>query len=234
MNNIIKMSLGIILLFIPLLSFSQVVEEKEYIEVRVSADRDVRPDEIYLDINIHEDDYKKKTIAEIEKTLYETIESVDNNLLAELEVADLASNFKDYFIRKSQAKLDKSYVLKVNDAKTAGLIISLLQEVGISEVNINRTDISNKDEIMDELRTEAMRKAKARAVLMTKAIDQRILRASRITENSSYYPQRYNANRVYMKSADTAAESANGANLPNLEFEKTKLEVTVIVRFSLF
>ena len=234
MKQFTKITAAIMLAFIPFISHAQYkyTEETPHIEVRVSAERKVVPNEIYLDINIHEDDYRKKSINELEKTLYKVIEDIDMNLLADLQVADLTSNFKDYFIRKSQAKVNKSYVLKVKDAKTAGLIISELQEEGISEINLSRTDISNKEEIMDELRVEAMQKAKARASLMAESIGQRITKAYKINE-SSYYPQRFNSQRIFSKSASSMETDAVGGSL-DLEFEKSKLEVTVTVRFLLF
>ncbi len=229
-NNIMKKFLIISLLaLLPLMSQAQITEEVSHIEVRVSADREVTPDEIYLSVIIKEEDYKKKSLADLEYTLFKTIKNIDGNLVDELKVSDLSSNFKDYIILKSKAKLQKHFILMVSDAQTAGQVIADLQEAGISEVNLYKTDISNKEEIMDELRVEAMKKAKARASMMAKAIDQKIMRAYRVSE-SSYYPQRFNSERVFYKASSADAAEA----MPELEFEKSKLEVTVNVRFELF
>ena len=58
----------------------------------------------------------------------------------QLTLSDLASNFKRYFLKQKDIMKDKAYELKVYNTQTAVKAIVGLEEIGISNVNLDRTE----------------------------------------------------------------------------------------------
>ena len=214
---------------------AQVSENKgRYIEVEASAEKYVMPDEISLRILIDEKDFsKKQSLDALEKEMIKTLKKIGVDIKKDLTVVDMASDFKEYKLRKNEIKLSKSYKLKVETATQAMQVMMKLDEVGISQVSVDNLKCSKIEQYQDELRVEAMKKAQSKAKTLAEAVGQTIGKAIFIREDSyiPYTPKsRFRLPNVIML-CDSGADDEE--TLPELEFEKYKLSCSVSVQFEL-
>lgn len=59
-----------------------------------------------------------------------------------LTVDDINSDLQKYFLRKSTISASKSYTLKVKDAADLGKALQTLNDAGISDVNLQKAQVS--------------------------------------------------------------------------------------------
>lgn len=201
-----------------------------YIEVSGKAHKEVTPDKIYLNITINEKDYKNTSLEAIEKKMISQLQNMGIDTRENLMVRDMSSNFKHYFILKSDVKLMKQYTLLTTSAKQAGEVIMALDQLAISEVAIDRVECSKMDQYKDEVRVQAIKNAKARAELLAGAINHSVGKAIHISETDHNH-------RVYgmpnMMMVRGAVAEDQVVRAPEIEFEKIKIEITAHVKFEL-
>lgn len=203
---------------------------KHYIEVTGKAHKEVVPDRIYMTITINEKDYKNTPLATVEKNMMEQLKKVGIDVKKNLFVKDMASNFKHYFLLKSDARLMKQYQLLTTSAMQAGEVILALEAIGVSEVAIEKVECSKLEEYKDEVRVQAIKNAKARATLLAEAIDHSIGKAIHISENEHNF-RTYGMSDMMLVKGNLAETQVTRA--PEIEFEKIKIETTVHVKFEL-
>ena len=122
--------------------------------------------------------------------------------------------------------------MKVNSATQLGKAFQALQAAGISDVRIERTDISNIDELRQEVRVKAIQAAKKNAEVLAEAIGQKARWAIYIQDYG--FNMRPYSNVMFAKSAQVAMDEAVvAAPMPQLEFQKIKIEHSVMARFIL-
>lgn len=202
-----------------------------YIETTAEADSLVIPDEIYLNIQLREiDERNKVSVEQLEKRMFQTLKQLNIDLEKQLKLADLSSNIKTYFLRRKDIKKRKRYELKVYDATTAGQVLAALEEKGISNVQLAKTDYSKLEALKLHLLGKAIIKAKARANAMAKPLGQDVGAAIYISDNlrSGFVSYKSNAlNEVVM-----VAKAKDNAQ-PEIQFKPQKIQVRVQVRFRL-
>lgn len=200
-----------------------------YVETSAVADSLVTPDKIYLFIQIDESDTKnKKSVEEQENAMASSLKKLGINTQKDLVLLDLASNFKNYFLRGKNVVKSKDYELVVNNAVTASKVIIELENIGISNVNIHKTEISNEEEILLDLKSKAVAKTKKIAEKLVKPLGQKVGKALHISENrtETYYSD--------MRPMAKMAYTEMGSPEPiNIEFKKTKLRAEVFVKYTL-
>ena len=201
--------------------------DQPYIEVTGKAEMEVVPDEIYLRIVINEKDNKGKvSVDQQEKEMFKQLKGIGIDLV----VQDMSSDLQTYFLRKNAILSTKAYQLKVNSAQQLGEAFQALQTAGISDVNIEKTDVSNIEELRQEVRTNAAKAARKNAEVLAAALGQQAKEAIFVQDYG--FNMRPYANVLMAKSmavADAAGEEA----APQLEFQKIKIEHSVMVRFIL-
>jgi len=229
-----KTRLSILLLLLAGLSYSQTGEknfiDQNYIQVIGKAEMEIVPDLIDLKIIIDENDVRgKTTISELEKLMLEKLTEIGIDLKKDLAVRDLASNFKSHLILKNEIILSKEYILTVHDGKTAATVFIELEKIGVSNISVEKLDHSEMEKFRAEVKINAVKAAKAKAEYLTNAIGQGTGRALYIEEIEMpvYYPRSSN---IMLRSAP-GEESI--AQVPDIEFDKIKLEYSVLVRFEL-
>ena len=197
--------------------------DQPYIEVTGKAEMEVVPDEIYLRIVINEKDNKGKvSVDQQEKEMFKQLKGIGIDLEKNLVVQDMSSDLQTYFLRKNAILSTKAYQLKVNSAQQLGEAFQALQTAGISDVNIEKTDVSN----IEELRQAARKNAEVLAAALGQQAKEAIF-----VQDYGFNMRPY-ANVLMAKSmavADAAGEEA----APQLEFQKIKIEHSVMVRFIL-
>lgn len=237
-----KKSLAILGLLISSLTFSQSGEknfiDQNYIEVSGTAEMEIIPDQIYLKIILDEKDLKSKiTLEDLEKSMIKELGTLGIDVKKDLAIIDLSSNFKYYFIKESKIYQSKEYELMVKDAASAGKVIQNIEELGISNVSISRVDHSNIKEFQRQVKINALQIAKEKANELVIAIDQSLGRALYIQELDNMQV----INRLSGKAAGVTSNiivRGNSldeikSNQPAIEFEKIKLQYSILARFEI-
>lgn len=212
--------------------------DQNYIEVAGNAIMEVTPDEIYLKILINEKEIKGKTLIDVENSMIAKLQEIGIDTRKDLSIIDYSSNFKNYWISKSDIILIKEYQLLVRDAKVAGTVFQEFQKIGISNISIDRIEHSKILEYKKEVKTNAIKAAQEKANSLAGAINQTIGRAIFIQEidnNTLNYLTGQLSGKVAgikIRGANSIT-SINNSYQPEIEFEKIKLDYSVMVRFEL-
>lgn len=209
-------------------------EHLPYVEVRGESELEIVPDEIYLNILIQESDAKTKKIKveQVEKNMYDVLKRIGidtNNLM----VKDQSSEFRNSLLRTQQIETSKQYSLKLASAMEVAQVFQKLEGIGISNINIEKVNHSKMSQYEQEVKINAAKNAKEKAMGLAQAVGQEIGKALFIQELSSNYgTPLYRSAGGLMKTA-TMNDSFSEEAAVNIEFEKIKLEYRVFARFEL-
>ncbi len=222
-----------IALFATLFAYGQ-TQQTPYIEITGKSEREISPDKIFLKITINEKDYKGKNLSDLESGMIKTLKEVGVDTKKDLSIRDIASNLKTYLLLKNDIKLMKEYQLLVGDAKTAGRVIIELQKIGISQVSIDKMECSKIEQYKNEIKVEAIKNAKQRGEMLTSAIGQSLGNAIYINEIENNYREfDYSGSRSINVMNMMEKSSVDSYEIPDIEFDKMKIEASIIVRFEL-
>ena len=181
-----KNLLSIIALCIVSFVFSQTKNfiDQPYLETSAEADNLVIPDRIYLKITISENDTKnKKSVEELENIMVQKLKNLGIDTNKQLLMNDLASNYKKYVLKTSDVMKTKSYDLLVFDGLTAGKVIQELENEDISNIQLLKTQHSQEEKILADLKKRAIIKAKKNANNIANAIGQKVGNAIFISDS---------------------------------------------------
>ncbi len=211
--------------------------DQNYIEVTGYAEKQITPNRIYLKILVNEKDIKGQTLEQIEKSIIAKLQEIGIDVSKDLVIKDFISNFKNYWILKSDILLIKEYQLLVYEAKTAGKVFTELEKLGISNISIDRLDHSEIEKFRQEVKVEAVKSAKENANALTTAINQETGRALYILEHGNNKNMsgdlRGNVAGIMIRGMSNKSIYGSKAPDPDIEFEKIKLEYNITVRFEL-
>lgn len=205
--------------------------EQNYIEVSGRAEKELSPDEIYLDITITEKDNRGKvSIERQEKSLFKRLSSIGVDLDKHVQISDMSSSLEKYLLRKNSVLMTKTYVVMVKSTAQLTALFEQTEQEGITDVKITRTSLSNFDQISRDVMAEAALNAKLSAGSIAGALGRGLGKALYVQSYASF-PRSYRVNTTVKAMMDTSAEFAGEGFMP--DFQKIKLEHQVIVRFAL-
>ena len=125
----------------------------------------------------------------------------------------------------------------VKDAATAGKVIQKLEELGISHISVSRVDHSKIKEFQREVKIEAMKTAKEKASELVNAIDQSIGRAIYIQELANVQILNKLSGQVAGIQSNIVIRGNRSETeelyQPEIEFEKIKLQYSILARFEI-
>lgn len=231
-----QINLLIGLIFIGNLTFGQSKNfiDQHYLETTAKVDTLIKPDIIYLDILIREKDEKNKiSVEELENNMAEKLKILGIDVQKQLILSDLSSNFKKYFLKQKDIMKSKAYKLKVFDAQTAGKVIVGLEDIGISNVSLDKTEYSKIEELKLKLKSKAVAKAKMQAEYLIAPLNQKITKALFITDT---YFQSYNYNGEL---DEIVVIGFSGKRMKqdyqpiDIEFKPIKVEAEVSIKFGI-
>jgi uncharacterized protein YggE len=127
----------------------------------------------------------------------------------------------------------KEYQLLVTTAQMAGTVMQDLEKIGISNVSIERVDHSQMEQFRREVKINAVKIAKEKAVAMASAIGQTAGKAIYIQEVDFGNNAMYTGRMAGLDSNVRMKVSSADITVPNIEFEKIKLEYQVNAKFEL-
>jgi uncharacterized protein len=148
-------------------------EQTPYIEVTGSSEKEIVPDEIYVEIVLRErfENKLKITIEEQEKSLMKALLSIGISL-ERLTLSDANANMVKINWKKNDLINKKEYTLKLSTAQEVGAVYTELDKIEITQAHITRVTHSKLDSLKKELRIEAIKNAKEKADYLLKAIGQ--------------------------------------------------------------
>ena len=224
----------IMMMSIQSLSFAQKnFIDQPYIETSASADTLVVPDRIYISIRLSEADNKnKKSVEELEQLLEETLKQIGIDTEQNLSLSDLSSNFRYYLLKGQNILKTKEYSLLTYDAITTAKVFIELENVGISNVSIDRTEYSKAEELVLELKSKAVLKSKMIAQQLAEPLGQKLGKAIWISDATTNALPGILYGRVAGISVRGASKSKTYSPIVT-EFEKIKFEAQVSVNYIL-
>ena len=201
-----------------------------YIQVNGRAEREIAPDEFYLQIVINERDSKGKVSVESQqRDMIAALKRLGVNVEKQLKVANLSSEF----FKKNTSVATAKYQLQLGSSAEVGKVWQALDGLGISNVSILKVSHSQLERYKSEVRVEAMRNARQNAATLAEAIGQTIGKCFYVYDsNNDVMPVFYN-NMAVMRSAKAfdAAEAATEEE--PLDFKTIKLQYSVQAKFVL-
>lgn len=219
----LKKLLIVAFLLTHILAFGQSSTEQPYIEVTGNSEKEVIPDEIYIEITIKEkhDNKNKVTIEEQEEKLKNIVKSIGIDL-ANLYLSDVNASYVKIRWQKKDMQTKKDYTLKVSDAKTVGKVFNELEKIEITDAFISRVSHTKLDSLRKDVKIMAIKAAKEKADYLLAAIGEKTGKPLYIREN----PQTVVMSGGY-------ANSNFDDNKNEIQFQKIKLTSSIYVKFTI-
>lgn len=208
------------------------------ISVKGIAEREVVPDEIYVEVHLRE--YTKKNGDKI------NIESIQRNFLAACKSMGLPDssvivqgyegwdgNYWWYRKNKKQnpdMKAGIRYWVKVNNPKQLDELVQKLDDEATENFFIAQQKYSKEEALRSELKAEAVKNARTTAIKLAEAINEQVGHALTINEPGQ---QNYPVPMYSLKATTTMAEDTGQPMPMEVDFKKIKLRYEVNVVFEL-
>ncbi len=204
-----------------------------------NAKIEVVPDEIYVQVNLRE--YDKKGDGKVD------IETIKNNFLKVCKSIGLndtdvvVQSYSGYDGTPYQYKKNKkqnpdlkagiNYWVKVNSLKKMDELVSKLDDEATQNFYIAKTDYSKHEELALQMKAEAIKAARDKAIFLAAAINEKIGNAVTINEPNelSDGPRPMYAMAMRAKASDGADEEP----ALDVNFKKLKIEYEASVTFAL-
>ena len=189
--------------------------DASYIQVWGQAEKEITPDEFYLSVTINEKDSKGKiSIQTQERAMLDALKKLGVDTQKQLRVVDMSS---EYF-KKGNALAWKQFQLKLNTPEQVAQVFGSLNDLGISNVSMEKVTHSQLDQYKNEVRIAAMKSAQTNAQTLAGAI-------------VPYYGNVFMARSMKAAVANDAAEAAGEA--AGLDFKTIKLKYSIQAKFVL-
>ena len=206
-----------------------------YIDINTTVEREVTPNELYLQITIREKDYKgKKTLEQMQEAMIGAlkINRIDIPECLTLNYMGSEVGYK-VFSKNIKSQTEATYILRLDDVAIMQNVIAALEERQISDIELVRTRYTAEKELKAEMGIEAMQRAKDEAQMLAGAIGQEAGKAITI---SYWMNSGQTQPRLYKARANAAVEDAAveyHAGEPIISIGKNTYRFTVNVRFEL-
>ena len=203
-----------------------------------SAEMEIVPDEIYVQVYLKEYEKKGSGKVSIDKIRQDFLTAVRSLGLPDDAVS--VANYDAYnnpWLRKKNKKEELyatiTYQVKLRNTTQVDQLVDKLDDNATQNFYISRVSHSKIEEFRKNLKIQAVKEAKEKAQYLAEAVNEKIGVAITITEPNEYYPPvMYNAmasNRM-MKAE---AQSDAAPDQPQADFKKMKLRYDVTVVFEL-
>ncbi len=244
MTTIQKLSTVAVICLSTLSTFAQTnnyynTVEQRKIEVTGSAEMEVIPDEIYVNITVQEytDNNKKKVdINEVRKQFLTATEKAG---IAKENISIQGMNGYDrsgwYWQRKKKNAPDfiatSTYIIKFSSGEQIEKLMSLLDDRSTQNMNVGETTHSNIIELRKKVKIEALQAAKAKAEYLCASIGEKAGKVLLIKEmDGNNYMQPVMMEQRMMKS-NMAMDG--GFEPSGLEFQKMTIRMEIQAQFSI-
>jgi uncharacterized protein YggE len=211
------------------------------ISVSGSAEMEIVPDEIYVQVDLHE--YKKKGGDKVE------LDKIKTDFLAlcakvgipdsTISIASYDGNNGNYLYWKKK-KNDPSliatitYQIKFKDSKTMDKLVEGLDDDATANFQITNVSHSKIEQYRAQLKIDAVKAARDKANNLTRAIQEHLGGAITIDEPEELnFANSYGISQFKNRMSNTVVATDESANTPAIDFKKIKLRFEVKVVFAL-
>lgn len=223
-------------------SFAQTTDTKppvKKIEVNGSAEIEITPDEIWINITLREymkNKTQKVAITTLEAQLQKAVEAAgiarENFTIANV----FGYNYDQWWKKKKTAEdfmARKQYSLKLNRLDKINGILAAVDEEGIESVNIASYSSSKMEEYRKQVKTNALKAAKAKAEYLLAAIDEKIGGVIEIQEFNTDNYSDVRPEMANMRTLKAYAADAGGAPDSNIDFKTIKVRAEIKAVFGI-
>lgn len=214
--------------------------KQKTINVSGVAEMEVVPDEIYVQVELREYDKKGGTKVDIDAIKNDFLKAALSTGLSESEISVQGYQGWDgnvWIYRRNKKKnpdlkASITYQVKLSTTKKMDELVQKLDDEATQNFFISKVSHSKLQEFKKQLKIQAVKAAKDKAIYLAEAINEKAGEAITINEPNeiSSFPQPIYANRM-MKSEAVIAPGLE--QLPNIDFKKIKLQFEVNVTFAL-
>ena len=210
------------------------------ISVTGSAEMEIVPDEIYVQVDLKEYEKKGQSKIPIDKIKQDFLYIVKSMGLPDssVTIAGYDGDDANPWYRKKNKKGELfasiSYQVKLKTSKQLDDLVNLLDDNATQNFMITRTEHSKITEFRKQLKIQAIKAAKDKAKYLAEAIDEKVGEAISINEQEDYYKPFYNYNFMASNSAFSRS-NINSApeETESSDFRKIKFRYEVSVSFAL-
>jgi uncharacterized protein len=219
----------------------QVIMEKplvKKIEVNGSAEQEVLPDEIFVNITLREyfkdkDNKNKIDIMVLEKQLQKAVD--DAGIPKENFTIGAMNGYREWWGKKKPTTFleSKSYILKVPNLYKIDGIIARVDDKGVASTNIDRYEFSKIEQLRKEIKIKALQAAKAKAQYLLEGIGEQLGEAIDIIEIDNGYqnPQPIYSNMMMRTAA--APQMADAMPESTIDVQKIKVRYEIKAVFKI-
>jgi uncharacterized protein len=242
MNRLLKtLTLGALFFTKTFISDAQqVIMEKpliKKIEVNGSAEQEVLPDEIFVNITLREyfkdkDNKNKIDIMTLEKQLQKAVEEA--GIPKENFSIGSMNGYREWWGRKKPTTFleSKSYILKVPNLYKIDGIIARVDDKGVASTNIDRYEYSKIEQLRKDIKIKALQAAKAKAQYLLEGIGEQLGEAFEITEidNGYHNPQPVYSNMMMRTAAAPQMTDAMPESTIDVQKIKVRYEIKAVFK----
>lgn len=236
---------GAIILFslMSVTAFSQEpvpVIKQRTINVSGMAEMEVVPDEIYVQVQLREYDKKGAGKVDIDAIKNAFLKAALSTGLNESDISVQGYQgwdgsmwmYKKNKKKNPDLKASITYQVKLATTKKMDELVQKMDDEATESFFIEKVSHSKIEEFKKQLKLQAVKNAKDKAIYLADAINEKAGEALTINEPNEInnFPQPMYANRM-MKMAE--ASDAGNDQAPNIDFKKIKLQFEVNVVFAL-
>lgn len=220
--------------FAALNSSAQEADQVRFIEVRGSAEMEIQPDELMLNIGIEEywkEEFEKKKDPEDYKTKVPLAE-IEDGLIKSLRKAGIEKDdirvkgMGNYWRQRGKEFLfSKQLEVKITDFSKVNQLASLVDAKGIKSMYVGQMNHSDMENFRKQVKTDALLEAREKAAYLVESLGEELGEVISITELNDGYVRPYLA-KNRMMAADASYESVE-------EVQNITVSYQVIARFKI-
>ncbi|WP_113663017.1 SIMPL domain-containing protein [Pedobacter nanyangensis] len=216
-------------------ALAQQADLRRKITVTGTAETEVTPDIIYINISLKEylkdgNSKKKVDITTLETQLFNAVQKA-GIAKENLTINNLSSwNYQTEKRKNPDFLASKQYRLKVGDLNKFNLILEGVDAKGITNTYVESYDYSKIESLKKELKVKALLAAKEKAAYMVEALGDKlgnVLDIQDVGDNGGMMVPQY---RNYAMKAEMAMDAGAA---PEIDFKKIKLSFTVNTVFEI-
>jgi uncharacterized protein len=209
------------------------------ITVNGSAELDIIPDEIYVQVYLKEFEKKGSGKVSIEKIRQNFLTAVRSLGLPDSSISVSgydANNYNPWWRKKNKKEelyASITYQVKLRNTAQVDQLVDKLDDNATQNFYISRTSHSKLEEIRRNLKIQAVKAAKEKADYLAEAVNAKIGVPVTINEPGEYYQPYYgNVASNRMMKVEAMDQSAP-VDQPQADFKKMKMRYDVSVVFEL-
>lgn len=230
--------LFVAMMLVAVSSIAQQQQPPRMINVTGTAEVELIPDEIFVQIDLRE--YDKKGSGKID------IETIKNKFLAAAKAMGLTekeisvqgySGYNNWWWYNTKKKKDPdmkasiSYLVKLKSTGQMDELVKRLDDEATQNFSIQKVSHSKLEEMKKDLKIQAITNAKEKAVYLAAALGEKIGRAYSINEPNEV--GNYPGPRLYATAMKMEMQSDASAPPLDVDFKKIKIKFDVNISFEL-